>query len=155
MEIPKTNEIWKPLSEELGDEFKGWFLHTKEEDGWYIDVYRFWIEPFDQNISLTPENLHYGIFHHCLDKEAFELSKGNIDINSLKTISLYSEDAPTFKKIGRIADEEERASARLEIQQEIQRLPKYLALLKDVIQGKLEPSDAELQTGAVLSATIL
>jgi len=149
------NDSWVSLSDEIGTKFKGWFRHSHEQDGFYIDIHLFWLEPFDEFIELTPENLHYGIFHHCLDREAFETAQGNININSLKTVSLYSEHAPTFKRVGKVEDVAERESQRLEVQSEILNLPKYLDVLKEVIQGRVEPQDAEFLTGCVLSSKIL
>ena len=153
---PELHSNWISLKDELEDDkFLGWFRHSVEQNGYYLDIYRFWLESFDEYIKLTPENLHYGIFHHCLDKEALELSNGNINISSLRTISLYCENAPTFRREGALADGHERASRRLEVQSEIAQLPEYLFLLKNVIHGILEPSEAEMVSGGVLSSTIL
>ena len=155
MDTLATNEAWVSLQKELGPDFQGWFLHSHEENGYYLDIFRFWLETFDSHIELTPENLHYGIFHHCLDKEAFELAQGRIDINSIKTISLYAEHAPTYQRFGKVGDDESRSLQRLTVQEEIQELPRYLDILKQVIYGQLEAEEAELLTGGVLSAKIL
>lgn len=154
----KTDELsygWTSLREVLGEEFRGWFLHSHEENGYYIDIYRFWFEQFNPHIHLTAENLFYGIFHHCLDKDKLEASDGKLDITTLKTISLYCEHAPTFKRMGKVEDVDVRRLESLEVQKEISHLPDYLTLLNNVIQGNLSPQEAELTSGGVLSAKIL
>lgn len=149
------DSAWVSLSEELGPEYLGWFRHSNQDGGYYIDIYRFWLESFDEHIKLTPENLHYGIFHHCLDKEALELAEGKLDITALRTISLYSDHAEPFTRVGKIEDVDARASERASIERDILDKPKYLHLLREVIQGRLEPSEAELISEGVLSARIL
>ncbi|NBV28118.1 hypothetical protein EBS02_03735, partial [bacterium] len=122
---------------------------------YYIDIYKFWIEPFDSHISLTGENLVYGIFHHCLDKDIFENFNGRIDIKSLRTISLYCEDAPSFQVSGYLKDEADRSDKNSQIIESIKKLPRYFTLLKEVIAGKMEPKEAEIISSGVLSAKIL
>lgn len=154
----KTNEVsaeWESLRENYGDEYLGWFKHTVEKDGYYLDLYRFWLESFDEHISLTPENLHYGIFHHCLDKDKFELVEGRIDITKLRTISLYSEHVNPFQLFGSLSDSLKRKADNESVLQAILDLPKYLNVLKDVISGNMQPEEAEKATEGVLSARIL
>lgn len=146
---------WVSLSQELGTDYLGWFRHSNQDGDYYIDIYRFWLESFDEHIKLTPENLHYGIFHHCLDKEALEAGGGNLDITTLRTVSLYSDHAEPFTRVGKVDDAESRASERASIEREILSKPKYLHLLKETIQGRLEPSEAERISEGVLSARIL
>jgi hypothetical protein len=139
----------------MGDDFKGWFLHSHTENGYYIDIYRFWIEQFNPHIHLTAENLFYGIFHHCLDKDKLESLGGKVDITKLRTISLYCENAPTFKRMGKLTDSDQRNLESIEIHKEIRNLPDYLGMLNSVIKGEMSPQDAELSSGGVLSAKIL
>jgi len=150
------NNAWVSVREETGDEnFRGWFRHSYEENGYYLDIYQFWIEGFNKDIHLTAENLHYGIFHHCLDKDAFELANGKVDITKLKTISLYAEHAPSFRIEGSLNEPLSRVSERARIQSEIRNLPDYLDLLDRAIHGLLDPKEAERVSSGVLSATIL
>jgi len=154
----KSEELsygWTSLKDVMGEDFKGWFLHSHQENGYYIDIYRFWMEQFNPHIHLTAENLFYGIFHHCLDKDKLELAEGKIDFKNLKTISMYCEHAPTFKRMGKLTDNDQRNMENIEIHNEIRQLPKYLELLNATIKGDMTPQEAELASGGVLSAKIL
>lgn len=175
---------WEPLSRTWGKSYLGWFRKSSvsqvgEDSYQYIEIYKFWLEPFSKKIRITPENVHWGILHYGfmpneVKEEISSLPSGedlsdllNIrlggTLRDIKSVSIYCEHVPETtiiidqKNIKKMtADEVELLGKyRLQVKRDIERLPKYLNILDQTIKGNISTERAEALSVGVLSSKVL